>query len=503
MEVWKQIKDFEDYFISNYGNIKNYKNKIINCQIVKNKYKVVCLRKNKKRYNKMLSFLVLNTFFPIKEKDMIVAFKDNNCLNCNLNNLYWDYKFSSYKEPYSYTENNETWKSIKGLIGKYEISNCGNVRRLENNNRINVISKINKDGYKEVVLCHNKHFLVHRLVACNFLPYDETLIVNHMDGNKLNNCYKNLEWVTKEENRLHAIKLLMFNTKPFVFKVKNQFYKKITDIPYLSLNERIFSVNTNRKIKGIKVEYVSVKEMPYVKEWKKQNSLEKEKWRPLINTDNYEISNFGRIISYIDNGRYKVKLKKSNVVIDKNNNQIYINRDLFVMKSFYYIFTDLQNEQWKEVNGYLVSNCGRIKHNNKLLLPSKKPSGYLTVTLHGKEVFLHRLVLQTYKGESDLEVNHVDGNKLNNHIDNLEWVTSKENKQHAKQLGLTRYNNLFPIYVLNLHTKEVSAYNNFAEINKTLHIDKSNIKIDCKFKNYYFTYIPLSEFRIKQLLQYI
>lgn len=52
------------------------------------------------------------------------------------------------------------------------------------------------------------HASIHRLVAMYFVanPYNKT-IVNHIDGNKLNNHYTNVEWVTASENNVHAIKL--------------------------------------------------------------------------------------------------------------------------------------------------------------------------------------------------------------------------------------------------------------------------------------------------------
>lgn len=67
---------------------------------------------------------------------------------------------------------------------------------------------------------------------------------------------------------------------------------------------------------------------------------------------------------------------------------------------------------------------------------------YIIITyVNGKDkkFFIHRLVLQTFKPVEDmdkLQVNHIDGDKQNNHVDNLEWCTQSENQKHAYKHGL-------------------------------------------------------------------
>lgn len=99
----------------------------------------------------------------------------------------------------------EIWKDIKDYEGYYQISNYGRVKNIQTNQLLN--GDINSAGYKRVVLYtpKRKRFFIHRLVALNFCNgYSENLVVNHIDGNKLNNHYMNLEWITRSENDLHA-----------------------------------------------------------------------------------------------------------------------------------------------------------------------------------------------------------------------------------------------------------------------------------------------------------
>jgi len=93
----------------------------------------------------------------------------------------------------------------KTIIGfeDYEISNYGNVRSLKYG-KIKEVKKCLRGEYLRVTL-GNKNFTVHRLVGLYFSDgYFEGAILNHLDGNKLNNYYKNFEWCTHSKNLKHA-----------------------------------------------------------------------------------------------------------------------------------------------------------------------------------------------------------------------------------------------------------------------------------------------------------
>lgn len=114
---------------------------------------------------------------------------------------------------------------------------------------------------------------------------------------------------------------------------------------------------------------------------------------------------------------------------------------------------------WKTIPGlpmYEASNDGQIRSkarsltighgpgshrrivSGKLLTPvwiyRNGSPGYLTVKIGGKTQLVHRLTAMTWLPDTfnpGLEVNHRDGNKHNNHVDNLEWVTHSENERHS------------------------------------------------------------------------
>ncbi len=117
----------------------------------------------------------------------------------------------------------EIWKEIPGYEGSFEVSNLGNFRSMDRQ----VPSRwggtrfypgkplkveVMQDGYKRIVLMKDakkKRYMCHRLVAETFIPnLDDKPFVNHIDGNRGNNCVENLEWCTQTENEQHSVNVL-------------------------------------------------------------------------------------------------------------------------------------------------------------------------------------------------------------------------------------------------------------------------------------------------------
>lgn len=110
----------------------------------------------------------------------------------------------------------EIWKDISGFEGHYQVSNLGNVRSLVGWNGHKTVERkkvlkpsMTTTGYWKVKLVKDgarKDYRIHRLVALSFLEKEDGKdVVNHKDGNKLNNDVQNLEWCTQKENIDHAV----------------------------------------------------------------------------------------------------------------------------------------------------------------------------------------------------------------------------------------------------------------------------------------------------------
>ena len=115
-------------------------------------------------------------------------------------------------------------------------------------------------------------------------------------------------------------------------------------------------------------------------------------------------------------------------------------------------------ETWKVLprdNNYLVSNWGRVfsVRKMKVLTPKHNHDGYLRIQLwsHRKSCFIaiHRLIAEAFIPNPDGKktVNHKDGNKQNNRVENLEWATQQENIQHAWNTGLSHHHHRFGIAI--------------------------------------------------------
>jgi len=140
---------------------------------------------------------------------------------------------------------NEYWKEIAGYSGRYQVSNYGRIRNTVTNKYMK--PQIKKTGYYQINLMkENKEIIterVHRIVALYFCPKKEGCnVVNHIDSNKANNYYKNLEWTTISGNTKHC------------FEHNEKFKNQVLNNSKKGSAKRIYTVqvfNLNNKCIGI------------------------------------------------------------------------------------------------------------------------------------------------------------------------------------------------------------------------------------------------------------
>jgi hypothetical protein len=321
----------------------------------------------------------------------------------------------------------EIWKPIEEFPN-YHISSFGNIKNITTNK---LLKKCLKGGYYNICLVNNngrKSCKIHRLVALAFITNNENKPeVNHKDKNKLNNHIDNLEWNTRRENNQHkSIGLIYTSNK----------------------NKQVLRIDKTSE--DILENYNSIEDAG---KWAFENNLTK--------TIHNGRNSIGNCLNGLSQSAYGFKWR-------------YIQNEEF------------KNEEWREIDlaklfadncnwnkKYFVSNLGRFKNSFGTIMNNYKvnDNGYIRVYIYKKTFFLHRLIALTFLEnlENKEQVNHKDGNKINNKIENLEFVTNKENQIHKHQNGLG--NNL---------TKQVNQYNldgNYIKTHKSIALAAKDVNI--------------------------
>jgi len=338
--------------------------------------------------------------------------------------------------------NIEIWKEIINF-SKYEISNYGNIK----NKDTQKIKKVSiKGGYFSTSLIDNngdqKSIKIHRLVALNFIPNPENkATVNHINHNKLDNNINNLEWMTTTEQNNHKR------------KCKKEIQELVSSRAVWRLDK-----DTNEKLEL----YQTIKK---ASKWVFDNNLTKVNYNDKpqhISTKIVAVSQKKRKIAFGYKWEY-----------DNSNENIYENE----------IWKDIPSEIINGVNGYKISNYGRVKnHKGRISVGSNHESGYLWVSIAPKQYLLHRLVAKVFipNLENKEQVNHIDGNKKNACVTNLEWCSNKENSQHAHDNGLNP--NTKSIIQYDNNMRKLNDFKSQKEASKILNISHSSINKCCRGK---------------------
>ena len=201
------------------------------------------------------------------------------------------------------------------------------------------------------------------------------------------------------------------------------------------------------------------------------------------------------LVNHIDGNKSNNKVENLEWCTHSENTQHAV--DTGLIKNFgnpytnkLYDLKDEEGEIWKEkkifnVSGYMISNKGRIKGKHKIGNFGKvwkqyitkgtlSGFGYMIFCYKGKKVAVHRLVAGAFIPNPDNKplVNHIDGNKSNNKVENLEWCTHSENIQHAVDTGLL--NNRRKVLQLDLNGNIINKFDSVKEADATVAPHRNN-----------------------------
>jgi hypothetical protein len=268
----------------------------------------------------------------------------------------------------------EEWRVIDKATN-YEVSNQGNIRS-KFTNKILKPTLIN--CYLAVGVRIDKKTkisFIHREVAINFLARDnDTHIVNHKDGNKTNNSVENLEWVSSSENAKHAYRSGLNKGKRLgvsQYTLDNVFIKEYDSLLDAEIETGISNGHISGVCRGIRGRKTAG----------------------------------GYIWKYTD-----------------------------------YMPVTQSIPEGKKITGYpnyIITNEGKVYNlqRKKYLVPGTK-GGYMYVGLSDcekrRDFSIHRLVATMFLDNPNNypEVNHIDYDKTNNNVSNLEWITRSDNMKH-------------------------------------------------------------------------
>ena len=315
----------------------------------------------------------------------------------------------------------EIWKSCAPLgFSNHEVSTFGNTRHICGEL---LKSHKRKDGYRAVCIKHDDgryiKIAVHRLVAFVFLPLEEgKTTVDHKNRIRDDNRLCNLCWASYSEQAKNR------NTKPHVTGHKIQQYTKdgvlvATHISYGAAAEAVEvtcnAIHSARKRGGMSAGF-------YWRHEPDPLQLEGEEWRFVPNDD---------LMDPVE-----------------------------------------------------ASSMGRIRDKTGIRSQSTNSYGYLEVNLRMKDgtwkgFRCHRLVALAFYGVSNKVVNHISGKSKDNHVENLEFCTQRENVLHAYETGLIKCRQRAVIQ-RDLEDKEMARFPSLAAAAKAMNVSPTAIGIACK-----------------------
>ena len=324
----------------------------------------------------------------------------------------------------------EVWKKIP-RYPKYEASTLGRIKNIETHN----ILVPSLSGEYQTVGVNKDTKTIHYLVALAFVPNpDKKKTVDHKNRNRTDNRPENLEWATRKEQAA--------NRKPVALERKQE----ISARPVWRLDK-----DTNERIER----YISLREAT---QWVFDNNLTKVK-------EFNGGQNLKTAICAVCRGKqgyaynYKWTYCEDNVINHEGE-----------------IWKNIPPEFIHGTKGYKVSSYGQIE--NRTGRRSEcgiNQSGYKNVKISENQYLVHRLVAQAFlpNPENKPFVNHINGKKDDPRLENLNWMTQKENSEHAVEAGLHKLGKGVIQYDMN--NNKIAEFKSQSEASRKTGILRSSI----------------------------
>ena len=307
---------------------------------------------------------------------------------------------------------------------------------------------------------------VHILMALAWLNNPDKLpCVNHKDGNKLNNHIRNLEYITRSGNVIHAYEN---NLTRRCSKVVHQYTMKgkfIATYDSLTSASRATGIDKSNICSACKKKYRSTGGFL----WSYDQNVVFRDHRNSKSIEQYTLD--GEFVKKYQS----VKAASKSTGCQESKISAVCRGIRKTTGGFCWKFESLKEEpdetaNWielKQYPGYKISRDGRIySKRQKIIMKTSRTNSYDSLTLVAndgqRKVLVHRLVAMAYiPNERNLPVvNHKDGGPLNNNVENLEWCTHSENSKHASSIGRIKKR---PVIQIGANGAEIRRFNSVSD----------------------------------------
>lgn len=418
------------YKINEYGQVISTQNKTKFLKVKKNAngLRKVSFKKARKVEEEHLIYLIARTFIPVDENNepKFVIFKDGNMDNYHVSNLMWSDEL----------EIDDFYKDIPGFEGRYKAGRDGSIRSYHDGQNIRKVPKTLTCGYNDkgrrwYLLTDangvNHNMLAARAIALAFHPNPDNLPeVDHINTIVDDDRAENLQWITKLGNVEKSNKDI--NHKEIALcddkgKILRTF--KSSEEAVKEFNLQTASIALNR---------CALKNKDKTKKFSKSG---------------------GKIWKYTS--------YKEPYILQEGEVQVQMVRK-FADEDF-------------NLPGYMITNFGNVIGNNGFSLKVQNPDGCPTITIGGREHFVHVLVARFFVdgwSPEQNEVDHLDTDRSNPRFDNLEWVTRKENCRRAS------LNRKKPICQYSLEGEFIKQFDSAKDAADILKLSQTHISGCCR-----------------------